>query len=161
MNPTTTMLVQQQPIEASELVEIPVANGASSAVIPDQPQLRNQGGEKIVITAIRLITDKVLAFAPTLGTATTPLADLKNMALILYSDGWEKGHNIPVLSLNDVNDSDSTAATTIPFVNSLPSFGNWNDIDWNKSKLVFASGQVASQASACIFQVEYLRIRTK
>ena len=154
-----TLLVQQQPIEASELVEIPVSNGASTAVIPDQPQLRNQGGEKIIIKAIRLITPKVLANAPVLGTANTPLADLQNMALILYSDGWEKGHNIPLLTLNDVNDSDSTAATTIPFVNSIPSFGNWNDIDWNKSKLVFASGQVASQASACILQVSYIRVR--
>lgn len=150
-----TMLVQSEPMFASEVIEIPIANGATSAVIPDQPQLRNQGNELCVIKSIRLITAKVLSNASQLGTAVTPKVDLAKLSLLLYADGWQKGHLIPLLTLNDVNDSDSTAATTIPFVKEKTMLADWANIDWNKSSLIFSNGTSASQASACVLQVEY------
>jgi len=153
------ILVQEEPRGASELIEIAVASGATQVTLPDVPQLRNQGDQVIVIKSIRLITAKVLSNAPTLGTATTSLTDLKKMSLILYSQGWEKGHLIPLLVLNDVCDSDSTAATTIPYRTSSTRLNDWTDVDWNKSKLMFSSGTSASGASACLLEVEYQRFQ--
>lgn len=151
-------LIMQEPRGASEIIEIPIASGASGSVtLPDVPQLRNQGSEVVIIKSIRLITAKVLTNAPTLGTAVTPLADLRKLSLILYSEGWEKGHLIPVLTLNDVADADSTAATTIPYRQQTTYLDNWKNVDWNKSKLQFSTGTTAAGASALVLEVQYQR----
>lgn len=154
------ILVQEAPRIASELIEIPISNGASGRVtLPDVPQLRNQGDQVVVITTLRLISPKVLTTGITTGVACTPLADLKKIALTLYSKGWEKGHFIPVLVLNDVSDADSTAATTVPFRENTTKLDNWTDVDWNKSYLQFANGTTASQASTLMLEVEYLKLQ--
>lgn len=153
-----TMLVQTEPRIASEIIEVQVANGTSRAPLPDVPQLRNQGDQVIIIKSIRLITPKVLTHGPNTGTVNTPLADLKKMSLVLYSNGWEKGHLIPVLLLNDVADADSTAATTIPYRQQSTRLSNWTDVDWNKSYLQFSTNLTASQASVTILEVEYVRM---
>lgn len=143
------------PLIASELVEIAITSGQTSIPIPDQPQLRNQGSEVVVIKGIRLITDKVLAFSPTSGETNAPLADLKNASLILYSNGWERGHLIPVLTLNDMADADSANATTIPFNPQATTLADWENVDWAKSKIQFSNGTSASDNIAIIFQVQY------
>lgn len=154
--------LMQEPRGASEIIEIPIANGASGTItLPDVPQLRNQGKEMVIIKSIRLISPKVLSNAPTLGTAVTPLADLVKLSLILYSEGWEKGHLIPVLSLNDTADADSTAATTIPYRTNTTYLDNWKNVDWNKSKLVFSAGTTAAGASALVLEVQYQRFITR
>lgn len=150
--------LKSEPRGASELIEVPIASGASGQIsFPDVPQLRNQGGEVVILKAMRLITAKVLSHAPTTGVAVTPIADLRKMSIILYSNGWEKGHLIPALVLNDVQDQDSTAATTIPFRENTTYFDNWQDVDWNKSKVQFSNGQTAAGASTLVFEVEYQR----
>lgn len=151
------MIVQEEPRGPSEIIEIPIASGATRVTLPDVPQLRNQGDQVVIIKSIRLITAKVLTNAPTLGTAVTPLADLKKISLILYSNGWEKGHLIPVLVLNDVADADSTSATTIPYRSKTTRLSNWQDVDWNKSALQFSAGTSAAGASALVLEVEYIR----
>lgn len=153
------IFVQEEPRVASELIEIPVASGASRATIPDVPQLRNQGDQVIVIKSIRLITAKVLSTGPVTGTTNMALADLIKCSLVLYSDGWEKGHLIPLLVLNDVADSDGTTATTIPFRYSKTALANWQNVDWNKSYIQFASGTTASAARVVILEVEYQRFQ--
>ena len=155
-----TILVQQQPRIASELIEVNIPSGASGRVtLPDVPQLRNQGDQVVVIKTIRMISPKVLAYGPTTGVATTPLADLPKLTLVLYSKGWEKGHFIPVLVLNDVADGDGTAATTIPYRKETTRLADWTNVDWNKSYLQFANGQTASTASTFMLEVEYLRLQ--
>lgn len=150
------MLVQEQPRGASELVEIPVAaSSAGRVTIPDVPQLRNQGDQVVLIKTVRLISAKVLSYGPVTGTATMVLADLKKCSLVLYSRGWEKGHFIPLLTLNDVVDSDGTSATTIPFRNHATVLDNWSDVDWNKSYINVANGQTISGACVVILEVEY------
>lgn len=149
------LIIPTTPLIASQLVEIPVGNGANTIAIPDQPQLRNQGDEVVVIKAVRLITPKVLSNSPTLGTANMPLADLVKSSLILYSNGWERGFLIPLLTLNDMADADGTAATTIPYAQAPVQFADWENIDWAKSKIQLASGTTTSQASAVILQVQY------
>jgi len=154
------VLIQEEPRIASELIEVPISNGASGRItLPDVPQLRNQGDQVIVITTIRLITAKVLQAGITTGVATMPIADLKKCAITLYSKGWEKGHFIPLLILNDVADADSTTSSTIPFRNKTTKLANWTDVDWNKSYIQFANGTAASQASTIMLEVEYLKLQ--
>jgi len=153
------ILVKEEPRCASELIEVPIANAAAGRVaFPDNQQLRSLINQNIIIKKIRLITAKVLTNAPTLGTATTPLADLKKLTATFYCEGWEKGHNIPVLELNDFADGDSTAATTIPYRNNPPTFDDWRNLDWSKSFVTFANGTTASIASALMFDVEYVKL---
>jgi len=138
------ILVQEEPRGPSELIEVPIAAAAQQAVFPDNQQLRSLIGQNIIIKKMRLVTAKVLTNAPILGTAVTPLIDLRKMVLVLYAEGWEKGHNIPVLSLNDFADGDSAVATTIPYRNTPSAFDSWKNVDWSKSKLVFANGTSAA-----------------
>ena len=149
------LVLPSAPMIATELVEISITSGASVIAIPDQPQLRNQGDEIIIIKAVRLITSKVLANGVTIAGANMPLSDLQNAVLVLYAEGWEKGHYIPLLTLNDVADSDSTAATTIPFVQNPVQFADWKNVDWNKSKIQYCNGQTASISGVLMLQVQY------
>ena len=148
-------LVQESPRIASELIEVSVSSGATRVSLPDVPQLRNQGDQVVVITALRLVTNKVLSKGPVTGTSTMTLTDYVKCSLVLYSNGWEKGHLIPLLTLNDVVDGDSTAATTIPYRYTATRLDNWVNVDWNKSYIQFSNGQSASGASVVILEVEY------
>ena len=155
-----TILIPETPRIASELIEIPISSGAQGRItLPDVPQLRNQGDQIVVIKAIRLITAKVLTTGPTTGVATTPVADLRKLVLTLYCNGWEKGHYIPVLLLNDVADGDSTAGTTIQYRNHTTRLSDWVNVDWNKSYVLFANSTSASTASTLILEVEYLKMQ--
>jgi hypothetical protein len=150
------ILIQEAPRGASQVIELPITTGQGSNKFPDSPEIQSNAELKIVITGINLITPKVLGFGPITGTANTPLVDLRNLNLILYSDGWQKGVNIPVLTLNNVADSDATTATTIPFRNRSTKFDKWK-IAWNKSTWQFSPGTVATATSVMLLEVEYIR----
>lgn len=154
------VLVQEEPRGPSQLVEIPVpARAVSQVILPDVQQLRSQVGQTIIVKAIRLITDKVLPTAPTLGGANATLAELRKISLILYSEGWERGQLIPILTLNDMVDADSTAATTIPYRNRTTRFADWKNVDWSKSKLIYSNGTPSSGAAYnVILEVEYVKL---
>lgn len=152
------ILVKEEPRNPSILVEVTIPNAASKVQLPDVQQLRSDAGTKVIIKAIRLITPKVLARGVLVNAVNAALVDLVKMTLTLYSEGWERAQNIPVLTLNDVNDSDTTAATTIPFRNSATKFANWKRVDWPKSYIQFTNGQSASQACVLILEVEYIKM---
>lgn len=152
-----TILVQEQPMVATELIEIPVASGATRATIPDVPQLRNQGDQVVILKAIRLITAKVLSTGPVTGTTNMALVDLIKCSLVLYSSGWEKMHLLPLLVMNDMADSDATTASTLPYRFNPTKLADWQNVDWNKSYIQFANGTSASAARVVILQVEYVR----
>lgn len=152
-----TFLVQEEPRGPSQLIEIPVtANGISKVVIPDQPNLRNQIDQKIIIKALRVIPDTVLTNAPQDGNANATLAELQKCSLILYCEGWEKGQNIPLLTLVDT----FTEASGIPWHNRTMQFANWENVDWNKSSIVYANGTggSAGQPYTFVLEVEYVKI---
>lgn len=146
-----------EPRGPSELVEIPVPAAVVSRVqLPDQQQLRSLPDRMIVIKAIRLITDKVLTNSPTLGFPNAALAELRKISLVIYSEGWEKGHLIPLLELVDIADADSTAATTIPYKLKTTRFADWKNVDWSKSYLQYSNGTPSSgSAYAVLLEVEY------
>lgn len=152
------ILVQEEPRGPSQLVEAPIVAGVQKQRLPDVQQLRSQEGQTIIIKAIRLITNKVLANGMTVAGINLPLTELVNMCLVLYSEGWEKGQMIPLLTLNDVVDGDSTAATTIPYRNKATRFNNWRNVDWAQSYLLWANGTTPAAAYVAMFDVEYIKL---
>ena len=159
MNGTDIILVQEEPRGPSQLIEIPVPLATQRQRLPDVQQLRSQEGQTIIIKSLRLITAKVLANAMTLTGTNATLAELRKICLVLYSEGWEKGQMIPILSLNDVADADSTAATTIPYRNNPTRFNNWRNVDWAQSYLLYANGTPAAGTPYVVMlDVEYIKL---
>jgi hypothetical protein len=152
------ILVQEEPRGASQLLECPVVAGATKQRLPDNNQLRSVVGQTIIIKGIRLITDKVLADAVNFALPNAILADLVNMVLVLYCEGWERAQMIPLLVLNDMADGDAAAATTIPYRNKATKFDNWRSVDWAKSFFQFTNGNAASTDFAVIFDIEYVKL---
>lgn len=154
------ILVTTEPRGPSQLIEIPVtANNLGRVALPDVQQLRSQVGQRIIIKALRLITAKVLTNAPIGGQVTAPLAELRKISLVLYSEGWEKGQLIPILTLNDIFDTDSANATTIPFRAQTVRFNDWVNVDWSKSFLQFSNGAPSANSPyAVILEAEYIRL---
>lgn len=151
------IIAQDEPRISSVLVEMPVVAAAQRIAFPDVQQLRSTVQQVIIIKAIRLITVKVLSNGITTAAANMPLGDLQSAVATFYAEGWEKGKSIPLLVLNDMNDSDATTATTIPFRNSAPNFSNWYNLDWAQSYVQFANGLAASTDGVFIFDVQYLK----
>jgi hypothetical protein len=149
------ILVQEEPRNASQLVEIQViANGVSRVAFPDVQQLRSQGDQLIVIKKIRLITALLLTNAPTSGFTNAPLTELQKIAITLYSDGWERGQLIPILVLNDT----FAEGSGIPYRQFPTAFSNWKNVDWSKSYLQYANGTTSAGANyAVVLDVEYMK----
>lgn len=156
------ILVQEEPRGPSQLVEIPVpAQVVQRVQLPDVQQLRSTLDNNIIIKAIRLITDKTLTNAPTIGTANATLGELRKISLVLYCEGWEKGQLIPILTLNDTADADAANATTIPYRNKTTRFNNWKNVDWSKSYLQYSNGTSSSgSAYSVLLEVEYVKLNS-
>ncbi len=136
----TLIFVQEAPRGPSELVEIQVpTNGAQRVPFPDVQQLRSLVNQRIIIKEMRLITTDVLTNAVVSGNVNAPAAELQKMTLVIYCEGWEKGHNIPILTLNDVEN-------TVSHRFSGTRFNNWADVDWSKSFIQYSNSTVSAGA---------------
>lgn len=153
MKPQDIILVQSEPAIMTELIEIPVPAGAARVQLPDVQQLRSQEGQQIIVKSLRLITDDVLAAGIDINGTVMPLADLQNIVLTIYSMGWERGHNIPILLLNSMTNNASSVNTFSKYT-----LANWMKVDWPKSYLRWASGTQASNAFIVPLYVEYLKL---
>lgn len=153
------ILVQEEPRGPSELVEVPVTqNGLQRINLPDIQQLRSTQGNDIIIKGIRLIPAAVLVAAPTLGGLNAPDTELQKITLVIYCEGWEKGHLIPIFTLNDNYIEGSGTPTRF----KPTRFANWKNVDWNKSYLQYANGQVSVGAPYnVLLDVEYERIDSR
>jgi hypothetical protein len=153
------MLVKEEPRGPSQLIEVLLNTadiGTSKKVFPDVQQLRSLANQRIIITAMRLITLDVLTFAPISGFANATLAELKKIVLVIYCEGWEKAQYIPLLTMNDV----ATPAGTFPYRNNATKFSNWQNVDWSKTYLLYCNGTggVAGAPYAIMFDVEYIKL---
>lgn len=155
------IIAQASPRPASQLIEIPVPVGAGNRVnIPDIQQLRSLPSLIVVLKAIRLISPDVLTHGVISGTANATLAELRKMTLVLYCEGWEKAQYIPVLTLNDMQGTNTGAQGAHNF--ALTQFDDWQAVDWTKSYLQYANGQLpAGTPYVVMFDVQYLRLDTK
>lgn len=152
----TTVLVREEPRGPSMLIEIPkVAGILTRLTLPDVPNLRNQIDQRIIIKALRLIPDSILTVAPTLGGINAPLTELIKMSLTLYSEQWEKGQLIPILTLCDT----FTEGSGIPWRDRTAQFANWQSVDWNKSYIIYGNGAPSiAGAYNVLLEVEYVKL---
>ena len=157
------LLIQEEPRGPSQLVEVPITiNGSQKIKLPDVQQLRSMQGQTIIIKGIRLITFKVLTRGMTINAVNAPLAELQKISLVIYSENWEKAQMIPLLTLNDMADADSTAATTVPYRNKATKFNDWRDVDWAQSYLLYSNGTSSANAPYVVmFDVDYIKLDSK
>lgn len=154
-NRNTVSIAPVNPRVASQLVEIPVpasANGTTQIGIPDQPFLRSQVDKTILIRQMQLITNDVLTNGIAQQGANAPITELQKMVLVLYSEQWEKGLNIPLCSMiNTFVEGSGIPYNPLPFL-----LDDWQDVDWTKSRIQLANGTVVAGAPyVIIFDVQY------
>lgn len=151
-------LIQNEPRGASQLIETPVpvqVPGVTKVTLPDVQNLRDTVGQNIIVKALRVIPDTVLAVSPLLGLTVAPLAELQKMSLTLYSERWEKGQLIPICSLIDI----FTEASGIPWRAQAVKFADWKKVDWPKSFITYSNGTSAVGAPyAVLFEVEFVKL---
>lgn len=153
---TQIILVQEEPRGPSELVEIVVTeNGKGRIPFPDNDQLRNMSDSTVVIKGIRLVTSDVLTRGVLNDQPNAPVAELQKMALVLYSEGWERCHNMPALLLNDT----TLPGGAFPHRYQSMKFDNWMGVQWKKSFFQLAAGTVTANAPYVILlDVEYVKL---
>lgn len=153
------LLIQEEPRGPSELVEIPVTqDGQYRIVIPDNQQLRSLANQTIIIQGIRLIPAAALTNGPITGYATAPDTEVVKCVLVLYSQGWEKGHYIPLAVLNDL----SISASGLAHRYAATKFQNWRNVDWSKSYILYSGGTGGSNTGgtpyAFLLDVTYIKL---
>lgn len=111
-------------------VAIPAAAAAGQRIyIGDQPQLRSQSGQMVMIESIETFSNVALARSP-FSTLTTALnADLLNAILVLNVGGFEDLQGIPFALLNRVQG----AVAPNVFCQDLFELNDLYRVDWTKS----------------------------
>jgi len=154
----TVVLIQEEPIDCYQTIELLVTSAGQFRVpFPDQNQLRSMDGQNIIIKAISIVTPDALTNAPISGLVTAPLTELQKISLVLYSNGWERGLNIPILFLNPL----STPGGTFPHVYRKTNFCDWSKVDWSKSYILYSGGSggsVVVAPYAILLGIEYSRL---
>jgi hypothetical protein len=150
------VIVQDEPRGPSVLIEIPVTqNGQQRIPLPDVSQLRSTAYQSIIIKGLRLISVEVLTNGIINGSANAPATELQKMSLTIYSEGWEKGQTIPLLTLNDMQ----FTTGAIPFRFNATRFDNWQNVDFPKSYIQLANGTVTAGAPyVVLIDCEYIRL---
>lgn len=148
------LLIQEEPRGASMLIETLVTPGQTIVTLPVVQELTSDTTQRVIIKAIRLITVAELTIAPVAGNPNAPLTELQKIVFQMYSQGWLKGNNVPLLGFNNT----FTEGTGIPWRDKTTRLQNWTNFDWNKSKFVFANGTVSvAPQYNIILDVEYIR----
>lgn len=151
-----TILVQDEPRGASQLVEIPVTAGSNRIALPDVQQLRSTVNSQVIIKKIRLIPPTVLTNGITINAANATVAELQKMTLVLYSEMWQKGQYIPLLTFNDFNNSG-----TAPNRFASTALNNWKRVDWSQSFLQLGNGLVTVGNYVVMLDVEYIKLNAQ
>lgn len=158
------ILVQEEPLSCFEVIEtaILVADaGGFDKNVKESNILRSDTDQTIVVKAIRVTVPGKLAFGPITGLPIAPVSELQKITLTIYSEGWERGHNIPILNLNDV----TVPGGTEPFRRTSFKLNDWRKIDWPSSffKWSNGSGGIAPGATGyCIMlEIEYVRLNKR
>lgn len=116
-------------IKRYELVELTVKSGQKGKInFQSIPQLRNQANQIIIIKAIDVFPDTDYEFSQFDNTvAGLPVALVKNAVLVLYINGEESVHLLPLSRL--INTQDSTR----PFAQEQAYFADLTNVDFDKS----------------------------
>lgn len=146
-------MLQDEPRGPSQIIEVPVTAAATAKIVlPVIQNLQNQVDVNVILKALRVIPPTVLAIAPTVGGANAPLTELQKMSLVLYSEEWEKGQLIPLLTLVDT----FTEGSGIPWRTRTTRFDSWRNVNWGKSFIQFSSGTLPVGAPyTVVLEAEY------
>lgn len=145
-------------IKRFEIVELGGVNGVPNGLIgraafEDQPQLRDQSNQVIIITNIELFVDTVYRNSQyTNALPGFPPGEIPKACLVMYVNGEESARLIPLAKLNHINDQLN------PFEFDNPGFDNLQNVDWDKSYVQFASA-TAGGPYVIPFGVSYLRFQ--
>lgn len=118
-------------IDRYELIETQVSAAATRYNFADQPQLRTDYSQDVIIQGLETFTLTDIPQSPN-AIATATAAQLKPAYLVLYVDGEESVYRIPAIKLHSVNNfadpfgaADLDAAGVVGFRNLM--------VDWTKS----------------------------
>lgn len=148
----------QGKIKRFEIVELGSTTGIPTGTtgrVPfqDQPQLRNQPNQIIVIVNVELFLDTVYANSQYTNTIVGfPAADLPNAVLVLYINGEESVHYLPLAKLNHIDD------LTNAFQRELQGFDRLTNVDWDKSYVQFSAATTGGPY-IIPFGITYLRFQ--
>lgn len=132
-----------------EFVEISVAGVASTGQtgtrwsFPDLPKLRYTS-----LQALQVYTIATMSIAPS-GTALPTLAILQKSYLVLYSNDRQDNYNVPLLTLNSIQD-----AVPSPFQRGLYEFSG-QKVTWDKSYISIASAPANTTNFSFCFGIYY------
>ena len=132
-----------------ELVEISVPGVASTGQtgtrwnFPDLPKLRYTS-----LQALQVFSIATLTIAPS-GQALATTAILQKSYLVLYSNDRQDNYNVPLLSLNCIQDASNT-----PFQRGLYEFSG-QKATWDKSYISIASAPANTVNFSFCFGIYY------
>lgn len=132
-----------------EFVEISVPGVASTGQtgtrwnFPDLPKLRYTS-----LQALQVYTIATMTIAPS-GQALASLAILQKSYLVLYSNDRQDNYNIPLLTLNSIQD-----AVPSPFQRGLYEFSG-QKATWDKSYITIASAPANTVNFSFCFGIYY------
>ena len=121
-------------------VNIPAAVAAGGKVfIKDQPQLRTQTDQLVIIEAMETYDIAALAVSPA-GVPMPSTANLANTILVLNIAGYDNMQYIPFTVMNALASSD-TAVQRVWNTQGKFLFDQLWQVDWTKSYLQFGAAQ--------------------
>lgn len=148
------IVVQEEPRGPSMLVQVAVAAGQGEVSFKTVPELLNSPSKRVIIKGIRVVVPGLVVAPADVGTVLAPLTELQKMYLNIYCEGWQKAQLTPILTFNDV----FIEGSGIPMRFASTRLNNWENLDWSKTKIVFAQGTVAVGDYTVVLDVDYVNI---
>lgn len=143
----------EKDIKRFELVELTIpANTVGRVNFQTVPQLRNQPDQIIIIRGIKVFP--ITSYGNSQYTSSIPgfpAADIPKAALVLYINGEESIHYLPLAELINVNDFSS------PYQEQISALADLTNVDFDKSYVQFST---ASNAGVYVipFGISYDRL---
>jgi len=135
-----------------QLFEVPIPAAAAAGqriYIGDQPQLRSQSGQMVMIESIETFSNIALARSPFSVLTTALNVDIQNAVLVLNVAGYEDIQGVPLAVLNRIQG----AVAPNVFCQDLFTLNDLYRVDWTKSYIQLNGAP--SGAIAYLFGVRY------
>ena len=109
----------------TQVIEVAITAGTGNTKIPDQAQLNNA-----IIFSIEAFTTNDITVSPLTGSALITLADFQKANLLLVQGSENKGQNIPLVRLHEMQNASNDPFTRSPL--------RWIDlvVSWTKCYIV-------------------------
>ncbi len=131
------------------IIPATMANGGQVNFL-DQPLLRTDNDQQVVIDAIEAYTEDSLALSPLSNTAIADTAAILNAVLTINVGSFDDFKFIPLASLIRVQ----TTTAGVPFVNELFLTKELTRVNWTKSYIQLQAAPTAPPF-AYVFMVYY------